>query len=232
RPRLRGRGAESRGAAGAGGHRGRGDGGGRQGGGTDRALRRVRSGLVPRRPGRRPRGGRARDVGDRRALPRAHQDQDRDLARPRGAQAQDRGGRPARHAGAQGRERGHRDAADPPARRADPGSRGGPTPDGLGQPRAARRPRGRSARVRGAHWAWADPREAALLPAVSADSLMAHARAIATWERESGSPGEARAFDYIESCLKRYGLEVERREIEAYISLPLESRVVLPDGTA
>ena len=81
------------------------------------------------------------------------------------------------------------------------------------------------------HWGWQDPLEAALLPAVSADSLMAHARAIATWERESGSPGEARAFDYIEGCLKRYGLEVERREIEAYISLPLESRVLLPDGT-
>ncbi|HEY7435763.1 MAG TPA: M28 family peptidase [Methylomirabilota bacterium] len=85
--------------------------------------------------------------------------------------------------------------------------------------------------MRRAHWGWQDPREAALLPAVSADSLMAHARAIATWERESGSPGEARAFDYIESRLKGYGLEVERRLIEAYISLPLEARVLLPDGT-
>src|SRR6266852_3819015 len=72
--------------------------------------------------------------------------------------------------------------------------------------------------MRRAHWGWQDP-------------LKAHARAIAAWERESGSPGEARAFDYIESCLKGYGLEVERREIEAYISLPLESRVLLPDGT-
>ncbi len=85
--------------------------------------------------------------------------------------------------------------------------------------------------MRRAHWGWQDPLESSLLPAVSADSLMAHARAIATWERESGSPGEARAFDYIEGCLKGYGLEVERREIEAYISLPLESRVLLPDGT-
>ena len=85
--------------------------------------------------------------------------------------------------------------------------------------------------MRRQHWGWQDPMEAALLPAVSADSLMTHARAIATWERESGSPGEARAFDYIEGCLKGYGLEVERREIEAYISLPLESRVLLPDGT-
>lgn len=86
--------------------------------------------------------------------------------------------------------------------------------------------------MRRPHWGWADPRETALLAAVSADSLMAHARAIATWERESGSPGEARAFDYIEGRLKSYGLEVERRLIEAYISLPLEARVVLPDGTA
>jgi hypothetical protein len=82
-----------------------------------------------------------------------------------------------------------------------------------------------------AHWGWADPREASLLAAVSTESLMAHARAIATWERESGSPGEARAFDYIEGCLKGYGLEVERRLIEAYISLPLESHVLLPDGS-
>jgi hypothetical protein len=82
-----------------------------------------------------------------------------------------------------------------------------------------------------AHWGWADPREGSLLAAVSTESLMAHARAIATWERESGSPGEARAFDYIEGCLKGYGLEVERRLIEAYISLPLESHVLLPDGS-
>ena len=83
----------------------------------------------------------------------------------------------------------------------------------------------------GPHWGWSDPAEAVLLSAVSADALMAHARAIATWERESGSPAEARAFDYIEDCLKRYGLEVERRLIEAYISLPQEARVLLPDGS-
>lgn len=82
------------------------------------------------------------------------------------------------------------------------------------------------------HWGWADPIEAPLRAAVSGDELMTHARAIARWERESGSPGEAQAFDYIEGGLKRYGLEVERREIEAYISLPIEARVVLPDGTS
>ena len=56
--------------------------------------------------------------------------------------------------------------------------------------------------MRRPHWGWQDPLEAALLPAVSADSLMAHVRTIATWERESGSPGEAQAFDYIERTLK------------------------------
>src|SRR5438309_9467141 len=60
---------------------------------------------------------------------------------------------------------------------------------------------------------------------------MEHVRTIGAWERESGSAGEAQAFDYIERTLKSYGLEVERRQIEAYISLPLEGRVRLDDGT-
>src|SRR5437879_2987033 len=59
---------------------------------------------------------------------------------------------------------------------------------------------------------------------------MEHVRTIGAWERESGSAGEAQAFDYIERTLKSYGLEVERRQIEAYISLPLEGRVRLDDG--
>jgi hypothetical protein len=65
---------------------------------------------------------------------------------------------------------------------------------------------------------------------VSAATLMEHVRTIGAWERESGSPGEAQAFDYIERTLKSYGVEVERREIEAYISLPQEARLTLPDG--
>src|SRR5881296_739294 len=60
---------------------------------------------------------------------------------------------------------------------------------------------------------------------------MEHVRTIGGWERESGSPGEAQAFDYIERSLNAYGLDVERREIEAYISLPLDGRVRLGDGT-
>ena len=41
------------------------------------------------------------------------------------------------------------------------------------------------------HWRYRDPHEAECLAAVSAEGLMAHARAIAAWERESGTPGEA-----------------------------------------
>src|SRR3989442_4942520 len=82
-----------------------------------------------------------------------------------------------------------------------------------------------------APWEYRDPLEAALAPEVSAKTLMEHVRTIGAWERESGSPGEAQAFDYIERTLKAYGVEVERREIEAYISLPLEAHLTLPDGT-
>ena len=76
-----------------------------------------------------------------------------------------------------------------------------------------------------------DPLEPALSAYVSDKTLMEHVRTIGALERESGSPGEAQAFDYIERVLKSYGVEVERREIEAYISLPLEGRVQLPDGS-
>jgi hypothetical protein len=80
------------------------------------------------------------------------------------------------------------------------------------------------------YWHYQDPLEPVAQSAVSADLLMEHVRAIGSWERESGSPGEALAYDYIEHTLKQYGLEVERREIEALISLPQEGRVLLPDG--
>ena len=81
-----------------------------------------------------------------------------------------------------------------------------------------------------APWEYRDPLEAPLAAEISAPGLMAHVGAIGAWERESGSPGEAQAYDYIQRALKSYGLDVERRDIEAYISLPLEGRVALPDG--
>jgi hypothetical protein len=82
-----------------------------------------------------------------------------------------------------------------------------------------------------APWVYRDPLEAKLTADVSAAALMQHVRTIGSWERESGGPGEAQAFDYIERTLKSYGVQVERREIEAYISLPQEARLTLPDGS-
>ena len=82
-----------------------------------------------------------------------------------------------------------------------------------------------------APWEYRDPLESVLAAQVSSATLMEHVRTIGAWERESGSPGEAQAFDYIERALKSYGVEVERREIEAFISLPLEARLTLADGT-
>ena len=82
-----------------------------------------------------------------------------------------------------------------------------------------------------APWEYRDPLEVPLAAEVSTATLMDHVRRIGALERESGSPGEAQAFDYIERTLKAYGVEVERREIEAYISLPQEARLTLPDGT-
>jgi len=81
-----------------------------------------------------------------------------------------------------------------------------------------------------APWEYRDPLESLLTPDISSATLMEHVRTIGALERESGSPGEAQAFDYIERTLKSYGVEVERREIEAYISLPQEARLALPDG--
>jgi hypothetical protein len=82
-----------------------------------------------------------------------------------------------------------------------------------------------------APWEYHDPLESKLAAEVSAARLMDHVRTIGALERESGSPGEAQAFDYIERTLKSYGLQVERREIEAFISLPQEARLTLPDGS-
>jgi hypothetical protein len=81
------------------------------------------------------------------------------------------------------------------------------------------------------YWHYRSPDEAELLPAVSAETLMAHARVMAAREKESGTPGEAHSYDHIEQALKSYGYAVERREIEALISLPQEGRVALADGS-
>jgi hypothetical protein len=82
-----------------------------------------------------------------------------------------------------------------------------------------------------APWEYRDPLEVELAADVSPKTLMEHTRTIAAWERESGSPGEAQAFDYIQRMLESYDIEVDRRQIEAFISLPLEGRLQLPDAS-
>src|SRR5258705_3857789 len=230
RPRVRGGRALARGPADAGGARHREH--ARRGGRRDPAgaLRRVRSRGLPRRC---PRGCRRAHAGDgdhRGALSPAHQDQDRHLARPRRAPAQDRGRGAARRHSDEGQDarRGH--AADGAAHRDDRRSRARPTRHELEQCRRAGS--GKPEERMNAAWDYRDPLEPALSAQVSDKTLMEHVRTIGALERESGSPGEAQAFDYIERMLKSYGVEVERREIEAYISLPLEGRVHLPDGGA
>ena len=54
------------------------------------------------------------------------------------------------------------------------------------------------------------PDEQALVEAVSSQGLMDSTRTIAQWVRLSGTPEEARAFDWIESQLQAYGLKTTR----------------------
>ena len=64
-----------------------------------------------------------------------------------------------------------------------------------------------------------DP-EQAVRQAVSASKLMEYTRNIARWVRSSGSEPEARAFDYLETTLRGFGLDVHREQHDALISWP------------
>jgi len=64
-----------------------------------------------------------------------------------------------------------------------------------------------------------DP-EQAVRGAVSASKLMEYTRNIARWVRTSGSEPEARAFDYLETTLRGFGLDTHREQHEALISWP------------
>jgi hypothetical protein len=69
-----------------------------------------------------------------------------------------------------------------------------------------------------------------LLEAVSAAELFRHLRAIAAEVRLSGSPEEARAFDYIQTQLEEFGYEVIRYESEAFIGYPVQASLEVFDG--
>ena len=62
--------------------------------------------------------------------------------------------------------------------------------------------------------------EHALADAVSTERLTESNRTIAQWVRLSGTPEEARAFDWLEGQLKAYGLETRRYGFPALVSWP------------
>src|SRR5574337_2114894 len=75
--------------------------------------------------------------------------------------------------------------------------------------------------------------EQALVEAVSTERLMESTRTIAQWVRLSGTPEEARAFDWLEGQLKAYGMEVKRYSFPALVSWPESAflQVTTADGT-
>jgi len=73
--------------------------------------------------------------------------------------------------------------------------------------------------------------ETQLIDAVSADELMDSTRAIAQWVRLSGTEDEAKAFDWIETKLKGFGLDTHRYAHPALVSWPESASLeLLTDG--
>jgi Peptidase family M28 len=69
-----------------------------------------------------------------------------------------------------------------------------------------------------------------LVEAVSSDALMASTRAIAQWVRLSGTPDEAKAFDWIEQRLRAIGLETARYAHPGLVSWPESASLTLVAG--
>jgi hypothetical protein len=72
--------------------------------------------------------------------------------------------------------------------------------------------------------------EQTVLDAVSTDRLMEATNMIAHWERLSGTEDEAKAFDWIESKLREFGLEPTRYEHPALVSWPESATLILTTG--
>lgn len=64
-----------------------------------------------------------------------------------------------------------------------------------------------------------DP-EQSVLRAVSPSRLMEYTRGLSRWVRMSGSQDEAKAFDYLETVLQGFGLDVHRHHHDALVSWP------------
>jgi hypothetical protein len=67
---------------------------------------------------------------------------------------------------------------------------------------------------------------------ISVDELMRHTAFLAEEDRESGSPGEARACRYFKEFMEGLGFETQIMEIENFISLPINAviKVLSPEG--
>ncbi len=74
--------------------------------------------------------------------------------------------------------------------------------------------------------------EQTILDAVSTDRLMHATESIAQWERLSGTEEEKKAFDWIESQLREFGLEPVRYEHPALVSWPESATLTLTTGDA
>lgn len=66
-----------------------------------------------------------------------------------------------------------------------------------------------------------------IVSGVSGDELERHLHSIAQWVRLSGTPDEAKAFDYIQSQLEKLGYDVKRYESEALVGYPHHSSLEL-----
>ncbi len=72
--------------------------------------------------------------------------------------------------------------------------------------------------------------EQALVQAVSPDALMTSTRAIAQWVRLSGTPDEARAFDWIQGQLREIGLLTSRYAHPGLVSWPESAQLAIMGG--
>ncbi|MGH7153174.1 MAG: M28 family peptidase, partial [Acetobacteraceae bacterium] len=71
----------------------------------------------------------------------------------------------------------------------------------------------------------------ALTAAVSGPELMRHMRQFARWTKLSGTKEERQSLDYVQQALRGYGFATTILSHDAYISLPVRSRVEIDGAT-
>jgi peptidase M28-like protein len=73
--------------------------------------------------------------------------------------------------------------------------------------------------------------EQSMLRAVSPSRLMEYTRGVSRWVRMSGSEDEGKAFDYLETLLQGFGLEVRRHHHDALVSWPGPASLEIVTGS-